>query len=70
MIKKIKNLFRKDKKVQYWSYKNGHMFATDEAIERTKDESLKTYNEFAKGNFDLEDVLSPELFKKVMSQKK
>lgn len=57
MIKFIKNIFKKKEK-PYWSYQGYRMVANEEAIERTKEESLKTYNDFISGDFELEDILS------------
>lgn len=69
IIKKIYNkFFKEDEEFQYWSYSGGRMYATDEAIEKTKEVSLKTYNDFIQGNFDLKEVLPQELYEKVMNE--
>lgn len=55
----------KKEKIPYWSYEGGRMYASDKAIEAYKEQSLKTYQDFIDGNFELEDILSEELLIKL-----
>ena len=51
--------------MEYWSYEGGRMYATPEAIEAYKEQSLKTYNDFIQGKFELEEILPEELLTKL-----
>lgn len=66
MINYLKKLlFKTKQKPPYWSYQGWRMVATKNSIQAYKEDSLKTYNDFINGEFNLDEVLPKDLLIKI-----